>query len=123
MTVTEPNQIHERFLHAVTERDMDAMMELYAPDGVAVDLGGGECVGHDAIRSMLSDFVASVGSMSGTTRKLFVAGDVALSSASWTAEFVGPDGSTQTQTGITAEVLVRQPDGSWRMVIDDPTFL
>lgn len=122
MTVSKPDQIHERFLGAVQSRDMDAMMDLYVPDGVAIGIDGGECVGHDAIRAMLSGFVGSVHSMSGTTRKIFVAGDVALSSASWTAEFVAPDGTTQTQSGVTAEVLVRQPDGSWRMLIDDPLF-
>jgi hypothetical protein len=28
----------------------------------------------------------------------------------------------QVQAGTTAELCRRQPDGTWKMVIDDPTF-
>ncbi len=44
-------------------------------------------------------------------------------SETWAAEIVRPDGTVVTQRGVTAEVSVRQPDGTWLPVIDDPMFV
>lgn len=53
----------------------------------------------------------------------YVNGDIALTSADWKGQIRQPDGTVQTVSGTTTtEVSVRQPDGSWKMVIDDPLF-
>jgi ketosteroid isomerase-like protein len=59
----------------------------------------------------------------GTTRKIYVAGDVTLTSAGWKGDFTAADGTIQVRIGTTAELCRRQPDGTWKMVIDDPTFV
>ena len=51
-----------------------------------------------------------------TTRYSVEQGDIALLSNVWKFEL---DGS-EAATAITAEVARRQPDGSWRYVIDNP---
>jgi ketosteroid isomerase-like protein len=48
------------------------------------------------------------------------AGDVALVSNTWTATAQLPDGSTSRQAGLSADVLRRQPDGSWLVLVDQP---
>jgi ketosteroid isomerase-like protein len=120
--LTGPDQIHDRFMRATNEKDVDGLLALYDTAGIAVQLDGSEAVGEPAMRAMLDGLTSAIRRIDGSTRKLFVSGDIALSSADWTAEIVLPDGSVVTQGGTTAEVSRRQPDGTWRVVIDDPLF-
>lgn len=120
--ITDPAQIHGAFMAAVNARDVEAVLALYDTDGVAVELDGSECSGPAAMRAMVEGLVGAITHIEGSTRKLFVVGDVALGSGSWTAQVALPDGTTIEQRGTTAEVSRRQPDGTWRLVIDDPLF-
>lgn len=123
MPAHQPDQLHQLFSAAINARDPEALLALYEPDGVAIDLDGKEYSGHQAMRTMFDGLLASINHISGTTRKVFVSGDIALTSASWEAEFVAPDGTVQRGGGTTAELARRQPDGTWRFVVDDPTFV
>lgn len=51
--------------------------------------------------------------------RIITAGDLARSLASWTLDGTGPDGPIQ-MTGTTSDVFRRQPDGSWKVAIDNP---
>ena len=123
MSIQDPTQLHAAFENAINAHDVEAVLALYDTDGVAVQLDGSECTGAAPMRAMVEGLVAGIVSLKGTDRKLFVAGDVALSSGHWVAEITLPDGTTATAEGITAEVSRRQPDGSWKFVIDDPMFV
>lgn len=121
-TITGPDQIHQAFQQATNSNDVDALVAMYDPDGIAVQLDGGQCTGVVELRAMFTNLTEMIRHIDGRTRKIFVAGDLALTSATWTAEIVLPDGTTTQQTGITAEVSRRQSDGTWKLVIDDPMF-
>ena len=47
-------------------------------------------------------------------------GGLALLRAKWNATGTGPDGKPMTVSGNSTEVVRRQPDGTWRFVIDNP---
>lgn len=121
-SLTDPMQIHDAFMTATNAKDVDALLALYDTNGIAVQLDGGQASGPEEMRAMFAGLTSAITHIVGETRKVFVAGDVALSSARWTAEIVLPDGSVVEQSGTTAEVSRRQPDGTWRIVIDDPLF-
>jgi ketosteroid isomerase-like protein len=53
-------------------------------------------------------------------RRVLEAGDLALVAGNWSFTGTAPDGTAVTLTGNNADVLRRQPDGSWRFVIDNP---
>jgi len=53
-------------------------------------------------------------------RRVFEADDLALSFADWSLTGAGPDGEAVEMSGQTSDVLRRQPDGTWRFVIDNP---
>ncbi len=120
--LTHPSQIHDAFMRATNADDVDALLDMYDPAGIAVQLDGSECTGAEAMRTMFAGLTGAIRHIEGSTRKLFVVGDIALSSGTWTADIVLPDGSVIEQRGTTAEVSRRQPDGSWRLIIDDPLF-
>lgn len=52
--------------------------------------------------------------------EVIVNGDVAVHIAPWSMTGKTPDGQELAQDGLSIAVLRRQPDGSWRMVIDNP---
>lgn len=52
--------------------------------------------------------------------EVVVTGDIALHIAPWTMTGQMPDGTDIAQEGLSVAVLRRQPDGSWKMVIDNP---
>ena len=49
-----------------------------------------------------------------------ISGDIALTQNKWTIKTIEPDGSPIEGTGISAEVIRRQADGSWKFIIDNP---
>lgn len=120
MPATEPAELHTLFTAAINGRDADALLALYEPAGLAVHLDGSTCEGEAALREMIDELLATIEHIDGETRKVIVAGDIALTSATWRARLAGPDDATGE--GTTAEVARRQPDGTWRWVIDDPAF-
>lgn len=55
-----------------------------------------------------------------TVTRVPKAGGLALVAGAWSFRGTAPDGSAVTLTDHNADVLRRQPDGSWRFVIDNP---
>ena len=47
-------------------------------------------------------------------------GDLVLERTRWTSTTPTGDGRTVEMSGNSTVVLRRQPDGGWRMIIDDP---
>lgn len=87
--------------------DVDGMVELFEDDAV-VDVGEGRLIrGAHAIRAYFEGIRAEGRRFEiGVQQDGVVSGDLALTSTRL------PDGS------VTAEVARRQPDGTWRWVID-----
>ena len=87
--------------------DVEGMVALFEVDAV-VDVGGGRLIrGTDAIRAYFEQLEADGRRFQvGVQQPAVVSGDLALT-------------STRSQDGsVTGEVARRQPDGSWRWVID-----
>ena len=53
-------------------------------------------------------------------RRVFEADDLVLSFSDWNLTGAVPDGEAVEMSGQTSDVLRRQPDGTWRFVIDIP---
>ena len=122
MPATTPEQLHVLFVDAINAHDLDALLDLYEPDPLLADLDGNTLRGITATRHFLSDFLAVAQSIDTTTRKAVATDDIALLSSRWLAHIRTPDGEDLTAEGSSAEVARRQPDGTWRFIIDDPLF-
>ncbi|GAB3447475.1 YybH family protein [Actinophytocola sediminis] len=119
MRATDPAQLHRLFTAAINDKDADALLALYEPTGLAVHLDGSTRTGEAALRTMIDELLTTIEHIDGETRKVIVAGDLAITSATWRARLAGDAGDG---AGTTAEVARRQADGTWRWVIDDPAF-
>jgi ketosteroid isomerase-like protein len=117
---TSPADIIERFARYLGDRDLEALVGLYEP-GAAFEVEPGTLVhGHGAIREALARFLALEPTITGEIQKVVEADGTALVVNKWRLEGTGPDGAPIRMGGLSADVMRRRPDGSWRMLIDDP---
>ena len=115
MPAHKPEEIHALFLDAFNRGHVEALAALYEPGAVLVT-GSGNVTGHEAIRGAYRRMLAGGARMELETRSAIESGDgLAVLHASWTYHRAG----TATP-GLSTEVVRRQPDGSWRFVIDEP---
>lgn len=105
-----PNRLLELLVERVQHGDVEGLVALFEDDAV-LDTGAGIATGSAAIREFWSQFVASGTTVTvGQPSAPLVSGDLALTSTRM------PDGV------VTAEIARRQPDGSWRWVVDQPNL-
>lgn len=120
MPARTPEELHELFAEAFTTGDIEIAMTLYEPDAILVPQPGQLVTGLEAIREVLTGFLAMKPTFNLVFGKVFQAGDLALLFSDWTIAATGPDGSIIDMGGRTADVARRQPDGNWLYVIDNP---
>jgi uncharacterized protein (TIGR02246 family) len=99
---------------------LDALLELYEDGATFVPEPGRVVSGRASIRGELEQLVAMEPRMSGSVERVLHAGDTALVTYRWQMLATAPDGRPIRQGGLSADVLRRRPDGSWRVIIDDP---
>lgn len=120
MPVYEPEEIDPVYAEAVHRGDADAVLSLYEA-GAAFVLHTGETIsGVDAIRETVNGLLAMKPRMDLKTKKVIKGSDVALVYSDWTLSGTAEDGSAINIAGNTTLVLRKQPDGTWRLAIDDP---
>jgi uncharacterized protein (TIGR02246 family) len=107
--------IHRLVQYAFNAGDTEALVALYEEDAAMATPEGSFVNGRDAIREQWSGFVALGENIQMTTRYAVVVGETALLSNDW--RFTGPGMELSSRT---AEVARRQPDGTWKYMIDHP---
>jgi uncharacterized protein (TIGR02246 family) len=119
MVVSDPGEFHRSYADAFNSGDIEAVVTLYEPEAVFVPQPNTELSGQAAISDALKRFQAA-GQMNASTRYCVTVGDVALASASWQITGTDPEGVLVDIRGISADLLRRQPDGRWLLVVDHP---
>jgi ketosteroid isomerase-like protein len=100
--------------------NLDALMTLSEPEAAFAFQPGSLAHGPAGVRESISAFIAMQGTLDLTVTRVLEAGGLALVAGVWSFTGTAPDGSAVTLKGHNADVLRRQPDGSWRFVIDNP---
>jgi uncharacterized protein (TIGR02246 family) len=105
-----PEDLTRLFVERANQRDAAGLADLYEEDAVMAYPPGEQTVGRDAIRRFWERAFDNAPEFKPESpRPTLVSGDVALTST------VARDG-----TGARAQVVRRQPDGSWLRVLDQP---
>jgi uncharacterized protein (TIGR02246 family) len=107
--------IHRLVQDAFNAGDDQALVALYEEDAAMATPNGDFVRGRAAIREQWSGFIALGGTIRMVTRHAVVVDDTALLSNDW--HFVGAGMELSSRT---SEVARRQPDGTWKYVIDHP---
>lgn len=115
-----PQALMDLFTNLVHARDLDGLVALYEPSAVFEQQPGIVIRGHAAIAAALADLIALRPRMITNTVQVLETGDIALVVNEWTMTGTVPDGADVRRGGRSADVLRRQPDGRWLVVVDKP---
>jgi ketosteroid isomerase-like protein len=119
MALRNPKDYHSAFVEAFNRQDINGILALYESDAVLVP-GAGPVRGRAEMHTALSQLLALKGTMRLETVYLLEAGDLALSRGKWTLDGTDPSGKPVHMESSSIEVLRKQPDGNWLVVIDHP---
>jgi ketosteroid isomerase-like protein len=120
-TATSPTHLMELFADRAGNGDLEGLIELYEPDAVFEPEFGAAVVGHQQLRQALPDFLQLKPQITyASTPDVVIVGDIALVTNFWTMVGTAPDGSIVGESGTSADVCRRRPDGSWGVLIDQP---
>ena len=111
-TAQTPEDITRLFVERSNAGDADGVAALYEPDAVMAFPPGQFTVGRDAIRKFWASVLAESPHFEPEEPlPTLISGDLALTST-----------PPKDDAGARAQVVRRQPDGSWLRVLDRPEF-
>ena len=115
-----PELVLASIVEGINTGDLDALLTLYEPDAAFASQPGSLAHGLPGVREGLAGFIAMKGTLDLEVTRVLEGGGLALVIGVWSFTGTRPDGQPVTLTGQSADLLRRQPDGSWRFVIDNP---
>ncbi len=110
-----PEDLDRLFGEALNRGDVDSILALYEPGAAMPEMSGNVAIGADALRQSIGQFAAMKPQIQLDVEKVVQAGDIALVYSKWSMK-----SGDQEMTGRGREVARKQPDGTWKFVIDDP---
>jgi ketosteroid isomerase-like protein len=104
-----PEDLARLLVERVNAGDLEGVVALYEPDAVLALPGGDVATGQSAIREFYAELLAGKPRFEpGDQLPALRLGDLALTA------------TRLAGGGATAEIARRQPDGSWRWIVDRP---
>lgn len=121
MPARTPEETHARLEAALNARDIDAFVEVYEEGATLIAPPENDVVtGRDEIRSALRQTFALDPDAEIEVIEKLEGDGLALTLARWRITGKDPDNGTVELSGRGSIVSRRQPDGSWRIVLDIP---
>ena len=120
MSGQTPLETVENLIEAMNTRNVERAVSLYEPGGALVAEPGKVAIGTDALRGAIEGFCAASPTVTTKSYEIIVAGDIALYCSDWSIGGTAPDGSAIHMEGKSSDVLRRQSDGRWLIVLDNP---
>ena len=121
MPALTPQDCDRLFEYYLNAGDLNHLVMLYEDGCSLVRRDGGVSTGHAGVRAVFEPMLATHPRIKLEVVKVIPTGkDLALVYSDWTLSATGADGSPIERSGKAIEVMRRQPDGTWRVAIDDP---
>ncbi|WP_162889892.1 YybH family protein [Streptomyces olivoreticuli] len=118
--LTDPTMIGHRFNELCNAGALNELVALYEPDAVIVDESGQIHRGTLEIRAFFSEMLEMQPTVQTLAAQVIVNADLAQSSTHWQCDTTAPDGTPIRMEAQASELFRRQPDGTWRVLIDNP---
>lgn len=118
---TNPQEVARLFEERFNAGDLDGLLDLYEESAVLTPQPGAPVVNGAALRHALEQLLATGATLQLSESSVMAADGIAL--VIHDGHLIGvkaPDGSIVDVTARSSDVLRRQRDGTWRIVIDNP---
>jgi len=120
MPAITPEHIHALIAAAINADDLDAFMELHEEEATALVPPDRQAVsGRHAIAAAAAPAIRDMTGFEVEVAEKLQAGDLAMTHAFWHAVGIA-GGKPVEMSGRGTVVSRRQPDGTWRIVLDNP---
>ena len=116
----KPEVWPRQFVEHFNAGDLDAVMSLYEPEARFVTRSGETLVGRDAIRKVLGGLIEAKTQFQSRVVRAAIVGNIAQLYTDFEGTGVDDAGKTIPARNKAIEVLRRQPDGSWKLIMGDP---
>jgi uncharacterized protein (TIGR02246 family) len=120
MSRASPEQVLQSVVDGINTNDVELLMSLYEPQAAFATSPGNLSHGASGVGDAVGAFLAMKGRLDLKVTRVLQASDLALVITVWSFAGTGPDGKPVNLATKSADVLRRQADGSWRIVIDNP---
>ena len=116
-----PGDVYSALLTAFNAGNIEATLGCYEPKACFVARSGRAASGIEELREVYRLTYSNKPHMKFHLRKVIPAGDdLALVVVEWRSKAVGSDGETRLWSGLATDIVRRQPDGAWKIVLDNP---
>ena len=118
---SSPAEVYPLYVTAFNAGDVDATVACYERSGCFVAKSGRAARGPAELREVYRNTFANKPFMEVSVRKILPAGDdLALVVVSWKAKAVTSTGENKTWGSTATDIVRRQSDGTWKLVLDNP---
>ena len=100
--------------------DLEAVMALYEPEARFVAKSGETLIGRDRIRKVVGGLIEAQARLSSRVVKAVTVGDIAQLYTDFEGTMNDDSGKRVTIRQKAIEILRRQPDGTWKLIVGDP---
>ncbi len=120
-TTNSPTRIVKQLIAALSEGELQTVMSFYDRSATFLPEPTNPATGTDAIRQAMEGLMQNLKpELSIERSREFILGDVACVVAQWSGSGTRPDGSAVEMAGRSANVLARQANGRWVVLLDNP---
>lgn len=118
MQILSPEQVVAQMDQAFSRGDIDTLLNFYEPTATVVMEPGTLAHGREELRAFFAKAMGGGGSATQLQTKVIEAEGIALFISRWTFTPNGAEPDA-TQALVATSVLRKQPDGQWRVLIDN----
>lgn len=119
MVADSPQHAVEMVDHAFNRGDIEAVLNFYETAAVVVTEPGKLARGKDELRSFFERVMHSGASAKQLKTHIIEADGVALFLSRWTFKAANANPDEEAHTLVATTVLRKQPDGTWKALIDN----
>jgi uncharacterized protein (TIGR02246 family) len=110
-------RVFEQHLNA---GDLDDVMALYEPEARFVSKSGETLIGRNRIRELVGGLIEAKARLHSRVVKAVTVDDIAQLYTDFEGTMNDESGKTVVIRHKAIEVLRRQPDGTWKLIVGDP---
>lgn len=117
---TTPEGGARYFQNCVRNGDLAGAVSCFDEEAVYVLANGSIAKGTAEIRASLEMLCGMKPNLQAKRSVAYIAGELAAWVDEWRLQATLPDGTALDMTGVSSDILKRQPDGTWVYLVDNP---